>query len=240
MLINVRSFLLTFVSIITSNLIRSCLRCDEWREFPSYRKTLSHKRLSPTSADLAALCVPPCRKRKYVRVLTHFKAIYFFYVHNNLCSAFLIREKKNEREKKKRNNKSHPMAAATQLQTSSPPFIAARHGIIIYTRAETWLFQITIAFYFWLFVRTMPLYCVVHSFLFSHSRFSHLWFDFSKRKIFRGARARHWCRGVSQVEFSFNVCLKLSLLSYIRTVPLRIDKPKRIVFFLVDVLSPAG
>lgn len=48
------------------------------------------------------------------------------------------------------NHKSHPMPPAHKCMqykntntTISPPFVADRHRIIIYTRTETWLFQIT-------------------------------------------------------------------------------------------------
>lgn len=195
-----------------------------------FEKLLRH---SPTSYGCPIAALLSCRKRKYVRALTHFKAIYFFYVHNNLCSAFFVSREENEGGKNtKQQITSHARAPHTSewrrknLQTTNPPFIAARHGIIIYTWAETWLFQITIALYFWPFVRTMAL-CCVHAFvsLFPLAFLSLLIRIVSKRKIF--VACTMMSRGVSQVEFSLNVlfCL-LSLHFYICTVPLRTDKPR--------------
>lgn len=211
---------------------------NEWREFSS-------SLTDGAFADFGwPLCVPPCRKRKYVRVLTHFKAIYFFYVHNNLCSAFSIRVKKyvegEGKEKKKKTNQqitSHARRHTSEYKITNNDSAVYRRQTRhynLYQSRNLIVPNITIAFYFWLFVRTHS-HCIrlVHSFLFSHSRFSHFWFNFSKREIFRAARLS--CRSVSQVEFSLNV-------RFVAVSPLPLYShhvmPPRYVLF--SVLSPAG
>lgn len=99
-----------------------------------------------------------------------------------------------------------------KIQTTIPPFIADRHGILFYPRAGTRLFKITTT----LIIKRCILLLVwfgrwhcVHggafvSFLFPHSRFSHWWCHFRRNRT-RNLRTTRHSLPESQPWYDINV-----------------------------------